>query len=846
MIPRATYRLQFRKEFTFENACRIVPYLAELGISHVYASPILAARQGSPHGYDVVDHARINAELGGENAFRSFVAKLKSHGLGLIVDIVPNHMAVGPENAWWMDVLEHGRESRHAENFDIDWDTPDPSLTNKVLLPILAAPLEEVLTRGDLQLAPEGAKPSLRYGDHRLPLRPEDARDVRGTSLDRWRDPHALASLVHRQHYRLAWWRVAGDAINWRRFFDINDLIALRVEDDRVFERVHAKHFELFADGLVDGFRVDHVDGLADPRAYCRRLRRRLTGLSSRRAYLVVEKILAPGETLPGDWETDGTTGYDFMNDVAALLHDPAGARPLSESWARISGWPTDYEAEEREARRRILDIKFRGAFQATLRAFRRVFASARDDLTHASLERAFARLFIELRIYRTYSTGEQGPPPGKLFEQAVARALCRAPANDARALRLIVAAVNGGGQEDERLRPDALRRFNQLAASLAAKADEDTAYYRYGRLLSRNEVGSDPGRFAMTPGEFHHRASQRRSYAPLLATATHDHKRGEDVRARLAVLSEISDEWANAVARWFSCNTNLRGTQIERSDEYQLYQTLVGSWPFELGCDDESGLQRYAERIAGWRVKSLREAKRRTSWSDPDPAFEDANLQFVRELLDSKCSPDFLRDIAAFVERLAPPALLNSLAQCVLKCTAPGVPDFYQGAEFWDFSLVDPDNRRAVDYAAREDALARDVRPAALLSRWRSGALKQSVIAHLLELRAQHEGCFSNGEYLPLEPNGCRRDHVVSFVRSTANARILVVTPRGCGRACIDAGRMHPAAAFWGDTVVDVPIARRVSQAWRSVFGARMFEGRTLACAELFAEFPVAVLVAD
>ena len=842
MTPRATYRLQFRREFTFDDAVSVVPYLARLGISHVYASPILTARKGSSHGYDVVDHSRINPELGGEEAFRRFVAHLKEYGLGLIVDIVPNHMATGAENAWWMDVLEHGRESVHAPKFDIDWDPPHGSLKNRLLLPILATPLNEALAREEIMIVrdDESGAPRLRYGDHRLPLRPRDAQALAHASMDEFRNPGSVSNLLDRQHYRLAWWRTAGDVINWRRFFDNNDLIALRADDEQTFEAVHAKHLALFAEGLIDGFRIDHADGLADPRAYCRRLRARLSAISPRPAYLVIEKVLAPGEDLPRDWGVDGTTGYDFMNDAAALLHDPAGAHPLADLWAGLSGWTADFDSAERDARRRMLNEMFRGAFHSAVLAFHRLFPPVEHDLTLATLERAMARLLAELRIYRTYVTGEPDSlPPGPLFDAALTRALRRAPENDAAALRLMDAILKG--RETTEPARVAVRRFNQLAAPLAAKADEDTAYYRYGRLLSRNEVGSDPGQFALAPDDFQARARSRLAFQSLVATATHDHKRGEDARMRLAVLSEIPDEWATAVAGWFACNAPVRDVQIDRGDEYQLYQTLVATWPFDLAYDNADGLQAYAERIAGWRLKSLREAKLRTSWSDPDQAFEDANLEFVRRLLNPAVSRIFLLELAEFVGRIAPAAVLNSLVQCVLRCTTPGVPDLYQGAEFWDLSLVDPDNRGPVDFAARRVALERNGSPPALCAAWRDGAFKQSVVARLLALRASHPDCFREGDYRPLIVRHARANNVLAFARYATGTAIVVVVPRLCARACIEAARPNPPPSFWGDTIVGI----EEEIPWRSVFDNQIVKERSPSCAELFREFPVAVLVA-
>lgn len=845
MIPRATYRLQFRREFTFDDAQAIVPYLARLGISHVYASPILAARRGSPHGYDVVDHARLNPELGGEEAFRRFVARLHAHGLGLIVDVVPNHMATGPENRWWMDILEHGRASAHARYFDIDWDPPDQSLANKLLLPILACPFDEALLRGEISLVrfETTNNPEIAYYDHRLPLRPEDVDQIARDGIEKFRAPDALAELLDRQHYRLAWWRAAGDTINWRRFFDINDLIALRVEDDEVFDAIHAKPLALYAEGLIDGFRVDHLDGLGDPAAYCKKLRARidsLKNLNDGRGYVIVEKILAPGEELPTGWGIDGTTGYDFMNDAGALLHEPAGAAPLSRLWTGISGRTGGFEEEERSARRDLLRVKFRGAFEDAARAFRTLYRPGTHDRTLASIERALARLLRELRIYRTYATGSADSwAPSPFFADAVKRALRRAPANDVAAMKHIQDVLEGHVEGNSELSRAAARHFNQLAASLAAKAGEDTAFYRFGRLLSRNEVGADPAEFAISPPEFHARALKRLGGASLLATATHDHKRGEDARARLAVLSEIPEKWAATAAAWFRNNTPLRDASLSAGDEYQLYQTLVGAWPLALDPKSTLALRAFTERMLGWRLKSLHEAKLRTSWGDPDKVFEDANAQFVRALLDPGRSPDFLSELSAFVDRIAPAAALNGLVQCVLRCTTPGVPDLYQGAEWWDFSMVDPDNRRPIDFAARAAAL--DVREefARLLSHWRDGRVKQKVIAYLLALRAKHETCFREGDYQPRQAFGPRAGNLLYFVRTYAETTIAVIAPRLCARAAMEAKSPHPAPEFWADTEITIP----GGMAWHSLFDEAYYSGHDFRCAELFARFPVAVL---
>ncbi|HEX4078817.1 MAG TPA: malto-oligosyltrehalose synthase [Rhizomicrobium sp.] len=850
MIPRATYRLQFRKEFTFDDACGIVPYLARLGISHIYASPILASRKGSPHGYDVIDHTRIDPELGGEEAFRRLAACLKEHGMGMILDIVPNHMAASDQNPWWRNVLEHGRDSAYAHAFDIDWEPADPTLKNRVLLPVLGASLCATTARGEISVRFDKAlgKPVVAYAEHGFPLRPEDCRELADEPLQ---DREALLALLHRQHYRLAWWRTAGDLINWRRFFDINDLVALRMEDESVFESVHVKIFSLYAEGLIDGVRVDHMDGLADPAGYCRQLRTRLDSLRPTEtggAYMVVEKILAPGEELPSRWPIQGTTGYDFMNDVTALLHDAEGAEPLARLWAEISGRRADFDGEARDARLGILKAKFQGALAACVRSFYQLITSAAQDATEAALERALERLLAELRIYRTYATGAaEGSANDRFFEAAVERAVRRRmPANDSTAMADIVEVMEGRTSGTAEERRAAVRRFNQLAASLAAKAGEDTAFYRYGRLLSRNEVGSDPREFFISPGEFHDRARRRLGRAPLLATATHDHKRGEDARMRLAVLSEISAEWAATVASWFELNGRLRDKLLDPGDEYQLYQTLVGSWPLDLDWQDAAALGPFTERIRTWRLKSLHEAKLHTSWSDPDATYDDASTRLVRELLDPHASAEFLRRLSEFVHRIAPAAAQNGLAQCVLRCTAPGVPDLYQGSEFWDFSLVDPDNRRPVDFGARNACLESARDRADWLTGWRDGAIKQGVIAQLLQLRARFADCFQQGEYRPLEAEGAHAGNTAGFARTHHGMAVLVVVPRLCACACIETGAPAPAQEFWKDTAVCVPPETR-GREWRSIFGPEIWdadEGR-LSARTLFGNFPVAVLAA-
>jgi (1->4)-alpha-D-glucan 1-alpha-D-glucosylmutase len=863
MIPRATYRLQFHKDFTFADAIRLLPYFKTLGISHLYSSPILAARAGSEHGYDVIDHTRINPELGGEVGFRAFAQALRQHDLGLIVDIVPNHMAVGgADNPWWLDVLEKGHESPYAIIFDIDWDSPDAAMRGKILLPFLGKPVEEVLAAGELKLVWDATleKFAFAYFDHRFPLRREDYTEVTAgaaepsaASLEPWNNPESLATLLARQHFVLAFWQVAPDSINWRSFFDVTGLAALRIEDERVFEAVHAKLFQLYAEGLIDGLRVDHVDGLTDPRAYCRRLRARLDALASGRpadalpgpAYLILEKILAQGEQLPADWKVDGTTGYDFMNDISALQHDANGKEPLTRRWTAISGRAPDFETEEREARRELIHASFECHWRATAAAFHRLALFAGREVSAACLAPALEYILIHFRAYRTYATGDATePPPGELFEAALDAARNAISVECLEALEFIASAMRGQMAEFGKVAHEAVRHFNQLAAPVAAKAVEDTAFFRYGRLLSRNDVGFAPAIFATSAAAFHASTRARQVDFPhaLLATATHDHKRGEDVRARLAVLSECPLHWEEETARWFELNARFRSPEVNAADEYQLYQTLAGTWPADFTPDDER-IGGYVERILGWREKSLREAKLGTSWKEPNVTFEQANAEFVRAILDPLCSRAFLARLAGFVERIAPAGALNGLGQCILRCTAPGVPDLYQGAEFWDLSLTDPDNRRAVDFDSRSKAIAASGTLAGLLPSWKDGHVKQALIARLLDLRAQRSDCFAQGDYVPLTAEGPRGDNVLGFARNYGGDSVVVAVPRLCAGACMKSGAPLPAKDFWRNTKLVVAGQPR---AWRSALEpARKFApAQALDCGELFAGFPGAVLL--
>ena len=745
MKVRATYRLQLNRGFTFADAEAIIPYLEALGISHVYASPVTAAQPGSAHGYDVIDPTRINPELGGEAAFRRLAAALRARGMGLVIDIVPNHMSVtGGANAWWNDVLAKGRSSAFAGFFDIDWG-------EKILLPFLGDPLDRALAQGDLALERDagGTAWVVAYGRDRYPVREEQ------------RSGGGLAALLERQHYRLAWWREADTRLNWRRFFTISGLAGVRIEDEAVLEATHALYFRLRDEGLIDGVRVDHVDGLADPAAYCRRLRARMPD-----AWILVEKILGTGEALPEDWGVDGTSGYDFMEEVGRLLHDPAGEPPLTAHWSALSGRPADFAEEERQARRELLASELAGQLERCAEAF-----AARSGREIGETRDALEAVLVLFPVYRT-----DGGEADARVSEAVRERVGASPAADA-----ILSGAAGAADE-------CWRRLRQLSAPLSAKAVEDTAFYRYGRLLSRNEVGADPACLAGTIGGFHEAMANRAARWPraMLATATHDHKRGEDLRARLALLSELPDEWIATAKRWRALN-RAAARSVDPADEYMFYQMLCGAWPAGLPIGDSDGCATFRDRLWAWFEKALREARLRSSWTGPDPDYEGRCRDFVATVLDPARSRDFLADAAAFVERLAPAGEANALVQTFLRCVAPGVPDCYQGCEYADFSLVDPDNRRPVDYRARIASLDREPRD--------FDAAKQHLIARLLRLRPDA------ASWEPVEAEGPRAGHVLAFVRRGEGSALLGAAALRCAAELVEARRRVPRRSWWSET---------------------------------------------
>jgi (1->4)-alpha-D-glucan 1-alpha-D-glucosylmutase len=830
-IPRSLARLQFHAGFTLDDALPVVDYLAALGISHLYASPITQARRGSTHGYDVVDYHQVNRELGGEPALRRLVARLREKGMGLIVDIVPNHMGIGVENAWWMDVLARGRESRYAGYFDIDWQSADPLVRGRVLLPVLGAPYAQALDAGDISLVSTEDGFALKVYGQQLPLSARSvaglsAADIAAYEVGETGGRARLDALVEQQHYRLAYWKLASDMVNFRRFFDINELAGMRIERTAVFEDVHALVFRLFAEGLIDGVRCDHVDGLADPRRYCRQLRHRFDRLLPQRppgaptgsAYIVVEKILGEGEPLRRQWRADGTTGYDFMDQVSGVLHDPAGEAPLGTLWKAVTDDRRDFAAQARAARRQILVDSFEAELDRTARA---LFAAARADeatrdVSLPALRRVIVELLVHFPVYRTYAGGiGRDAYDEAVFTRAIAGARTAVRPEDGEWLDAIGRWL--GGEAPRQLPPGPVRRareramsvFQQATSPVAAKAVEDTAGYRYGRLLSRNEVGADPGRFAWSPEAFHRANAQRARDFPhaLIATATHDHKRGEDLRMRLAVLSEIAGEWAGVVELWRDRHAALRERENGMAaptpaDELMLYQMLVGAWPPGLEATDARGMQTFAERIAGWQRKALREAKRWTRWTSPNPAYEDACDGFLRALLGDQA---LATPIALFARRIEVAGVVNAMAQTVLRLSSPGIPDLYQGTEYWDFSLVDPDNRRPVDFTARLRSLADGRDQAERLAAWRDGGLKQATIARLLELRARRPRLFARGSYTPLVVEGPMAGHVLAFERRRGNDVVVVIVSRLIAAWLLDGDLLALATVPWADTRIRI-----------------------------------------
>jgi (1->4)-alpha-D-glucan 1-alpha-D-glucosylmutase len=796
-VPASTYRLQLQPGFGFADAGHIADYLASLGVSHVYLSPILQAAPGSAHGYDVVDHSRISADLGGEGAFRAMVARFRQHGLGVIADIVPNHMAIpAPEslNPQLWSVLREGTGSQFAHWFDVDWAAQG----GRLLLPILAGPVLECL--GDLTVDTRHGGVVLRYFDHVLPVRP-------GT------EDLPLAQLLDAQHYRLASWRAAATELNYRRFFDVTTLIAIRVEDDDVFRATHALVLNLMADGLIDGLRVDHPDGLADPRGYLDRLAEATGG-----AWVVTEKILASGEQLPPDWRCAGTTGYDTLGVAGGLFLDPAGAGTMTREYVRVTGGVERFADVARPAKAQVA----RTLLAAEVSWLARLLAHARDPalrgLSGDDRRTVVAELLTELPVYRAYvRPGEPAPAASAaVVTDAAARASGRLAPRLRDALTAVCALVLGRAADgpDGEWQRELVVRFQQVCGPVMAKGVEDTAFYRWSRLVALNEVGGEPDTFGISQEQFGAFAGRlaRDWPATLTTLSTHDTKRQEDVRARLAVLAEEPRAWADEVARWHARAVSLTGGPGPEPDtEYLLWQTLAGAWPIER------------DRATGYLTKAMHEAKTATSWSDPDPGYESAALGLAEAVLGDG---DITAGIAGFVDRIAPDARVNSLGAKLVQLTMPGVADTYQGCELAGFALVDPDNRRLVDYGRRRELLAAldQGHPASGLD-----AEKLLVTSRALRLRRDHPEWFA-GSFTLLRATGPATRHVVAFSRG---GHAVTVATRLPARLRQEGG--------WRDTELPVPGGR-----WRDVLTGAVHTGERLLLYELTQRLPVVLLIPD
>ncbi|EIC86006.1 malto-oligosyltrehalose synthase [Serratia sp. M24T3] len=777
-IPTSTYRIQFRNGMTFDRAAALVPYLKRLGISHLYASPIFTATSDSTHGYDVTDANEIEPTIGGRAGFDRLVKALKSAGLGLILDIVPNHMAASLENAWWRDVIEHGENSRYAGHFDIDW-------SRRLTLPFLGDTFEVALENGEISIKadPETGKPTLAYFESFYPLTPESWRS-REQQVLQLSDKTAIAELHQRQPWRLMCWRDAPRELSYRRFFEITGLVGIRVEERAVFDDTHRLILELVHSGAVDGLRIDHVDGLADPKGYLELLRQQ----AGEDCYLTIEKILGDGEHIPADWPVSGTTGYEFIASLSDVLVDGNQIKALSAAYDRVVGKPVNMEAELRSAKLLMVDRNFEGEFTTLLRLAWLIAENEQRKFSEQAIRLALRELLTAFPVYRTYGTDSGLPVEGQQLLQKLASELKEGPhAVDSESLDFLIRVLNGTVADKASREANVFRtRFQQLTGPLMAKSVEDTLFFRHHMALALNEVGAEPLPRHFSLERFHEDMKIRLQQQPdaISSTSTHDTKRGEDARARLYSLTEAPELWAECVTRWRKMNQSEvsvleDGPAPKPAGAWMLYQALTGVWPTTLQLDDDKGLEELEQRFLAFVEKAVREAKLRTNWSDSNEIFEEAVNDYIRHLfaLDNRA---FLEDFTASIQPFVLAGLVNSLTQTVIKLTAPGVPDIYQGSEALNFSLVDPDNRREPDFAAMarllesgEDSVFDSQQS------WLIGQVKQQAIARGLHLRLEKPALFRHGDYLPLLASGENAGKWVAFARHHAADALIVIAPR-------------------------------------------------------------------
>ncbi len=872
--------MQLHAGFTFDDAAALAPYLAALGISHLYCSPVLQATHGSTHGYDVVDHSRLSEDLGGAAAFDRLVDALAECGLSVLVDTVPNHMALaGAANRWWWDVLEDGPASRYAGHFDISWEGADPDAGPSVLMPILGDHLGRAVEAGEVGLARRGGAFVVTYHDHELPLSPRSVDEVLskaaaragsadlaaiagdlgalphaartdaaavearhegkvdlrrrlaalcqlepdvGVAIDEElaavaSTPDALDHLLARQNYRLASWRTADEELDYRRFFSITTLAGVRVEDDTVFEESHRLLLDQLAAGRMSGLRIDHVDGLRDPAGYLRRLRE-----AAPDAYVVVEKILQHGELLPTGWPVAGTSGYDHLIAVNDLFVDPAGEGAMTAGYVDFVGDDRTFEDLAHEAKLHVMGEELASETERLTALLATICASRRRhrDHTRRDLRDALCEVVAGMAVYRTYVVPGEAPNATDRAQvaAAVAEARRRRPELDGELLDLIEAVLllDQPGEAETELAV----RFQQLSAPVMAKGVEDTAFYRYNRLVSLNEVGGEPGIFGRPPSAFHDHCAALAARWPdtMLTLSTHDTKRSADVRSRISLLSEIPEAWWDTARRWAERNEVHRhgGINPDRATEVLLYQTLVGAWPLDT------------DRLVATMAKSVKEAKVHTSWTSPDPAYDDDVERFTRAVVDDA---RFVEELEAFLaeHRIVELGRRASLAATTLLVTAPGVPDVYQGTELWDLSLVDPDNRRPVDHALSSRLLDEllDAPPEVAVDHLDDGGAKLWLLARLLRHRRRHADAHRGSDYQPLPLTGPKAEHAVAFARG----RLVVVVPR----------LLVGLGGDWAGTTVALPSGR-----WVDVLTGEEQDGGDRPVAELLGRFPVSVLASD
>ncbi len=872
-VPVATYRVQIHADFTLRDALDLVPYLSSLGISHLYLSPVFEASPGSTHGYDVVDPTRVSAAVGGMQALRELAGAAQAHGMGILLDIVPNHMAASELNPWWRDVMRHGRGSRYASFFDIAWDD-EP--VDRLLLPILGDDVECVVERGELGLVAEEHGPAIRYFERTFPvavgsITEQLAKDAQGD--DAAMRAAAMHAILNAQHYQLVHWRRAYTEIGYRRFFDITSLAGVRVEDPDVFNATHELVRQLVTDNVIDSLRIDHIDGLVDPVGYLDRLRAQVQADGP--VYTVVEKILETGEPLP-DWPVEGTTGYDFLNDVCGLFIDPVGLPLLLAQYHRMTGSEETFEDVAAEKKRFIIPWLFAAEMRRLVRMLRpianRMYAAAQQEPPgdgcpdDGVLHTALSGITAALPVYRTYiSDTEISRNDFRFLDQALQdahdrehdRAYDQEHDTDAATVlqaidmigRIIVLDV------PEDIRDQALQFvhvWQQLSGPVMAKGVEDTALYTFTALTSANEVGSAPGQPVVSVGEFHERMRSRAAAMPhtMNATSTHDTKRGEDVRMRINALTEVATEWTALLRSWVQRSEVFKeeaqedaGVAVDEDvavpdakEEILLYQTLVGAWPAEQRApDDDTTLPSFTDRVQQYMKKAVREAKDNSSWARPDEDYETALDSFIERLLRAPSRPKLRADINRFADRLAWHGMLASLAQTLIKITSPGVPDFYQGSELWSLVMVDPDNRGNIDFTQRAELLAQ-IGPTldapspdavqALFTGWRDARIKLYITAQALRFRRAHSPLFRDGEYVPVTVTGEHADRVVAYARRLGDAWCLVAVPRITQP--IAPPETPPVGDVWGDT--SLVLGDEMPSAWHNVMTGEETESERVA----------------